>query len=310
MKRTVTAVIVTYNRLEKLKYTIDNSLQEDLEKIVVVNNNSNDGTKEYLDSFKSERLVVKHLDENIGGAGGFNVGIQLALEQENVDWIVCYDDDSYPKKGAISTFKGQSLDEISAVAAAVYLPNGAISVMNKVRFNPFKNMKIFIDTFLKRKSIYVSEESYKKETNISIDASTFVGFFVKASVVRTIGLPRKELFIYADDLIYTLEMTMQKHKLLFMPNVKFTHDCSTLIDEKDIYDPIWKVYYTYRNRIEMYRISSKWLYLPITFLKIPFWFNKNKFYVNKKLYKKLLFTAILDAFKRDFSKKLSDILMM
>ena len=304
----ISAVIVTFNRLEKLKITIEKSLEESFDKIIIVNNNSSDGTKEYLDSLDNDRLIVEHLEENIGGAGGFHVGFEVALEKIDAEWIVCYDDDSYPQKSAIDHFRGLSLDGISAVAAAVYLPNGEVSVMNKVRFNPFKSMKTFFDTFIKGKSIYVAEEAYTKEVSQEIDASTFVGFFVRASVVRQIGLPRTELFIYADDLIYTLGMTSRGYRHMFIPSIKFIHDCNTLVNEKDIYHPIWKVYYTYRNRIEMYRVSSQWFYLPITLLQIVPWMRKKKYYQNKKLYLTLLKIAIVDALKSDFTRSHSDIL--
>jgi len=265
----IIAVIVTFNRVDKLKLTIAHSLEENLEKIIVVNNNSTDTTKEYLDSLSHERLIVKHLETNIGGAGGFNVGFDCAVNELEADWIVCYDDDAYPQDGAIEKFRTLTLDEnVGSIAASVFLADGSVSIMNKVRINPLKNITNFVNTFIKRESIYIDERLYSSEEIIEIDSSTFVGFFMRAEVVKKVGLPRKELFIYADDLIYTLGITMQGYKHLFVPAIKFTHDCGTLIDNQDVYHPIWKVYYTYRNRIEMYRVSSKWLYLPIILLQI------------------------------------------
>ncbi len=305
--RKVTAVIVTFNRIEKLKATVDKSLSEAFEHLVIINNNSSDGTKEYLDGIENVRLIIKHLDENIGGAGGFYTGFKIAIEQTASEWIVGYDDDSFPQRGMIDKFKKQSLDKISAVASGVFLPNGDISVMNKVRFNPFKTIKSFVDTFIKKKSIYVPEEQYSSKGNIQVDASTFVGFFIRREVVEEVGLPRAELFIYGDDLIYTLGLTKNGYRLLFIPSIKFTHDCATFIDENDVYTPIWKVYFTYRNRIEMYRVSARWLYGLIVALQFPSWYRKNKFYDNKILFKKLLLLAISDAFKHDFSKSLTDI---
>jgi GT2 family glycosyltransferase len=303
------AIIVTFNRLDKLELTIQKSLEECFDKIIIVNNNSTDSTKEYLDSLDNNRLIVKHLNKNLGGAGGFNVGFDIALNETDADWIVCYDDDACPDVGMIEKFKTLELEEtISSVAAAVYLPNGDVSVMNKVRFNPFKSVQSFVNTFVKRESIYVSEEVYRGNSILEIDASTFVGFFIRTDVVRKMGLPRTELFIYADDLIYTLGLTMSGYKHLFVPSITFTHDCTTLVNANDVYDPIWKVYYTYRNRIEMYRVSSKWLYLPITLLQIIPWRRKKKYYQNQELYLILLKMAIVDALKSDFTKSHTDIL--
>ncbi|WP_294957656.1 glycosyltransferase [Sulfurovum sp.] len=305
----IVSVIVTFNRLKKLKSTIQQSLKENFEKIIIVNNNSTDGTKEYLDALTDDRFIIKHLSENIGGAGGFNVGFDTALKETLADWIVCYDDDAYPKEGAINQFENLKLDEdVASVAGAVFLPNGEVSVMNKVRINPFKNIRNFFNTFVKKKSIYIDEKIYRSSVVVEIDASTFVGYFVRTSVVRKEGLPRKELFIYADDLIYTLQLTRLGYRHLFVPSVKFIHACSTLLNNQDVYDPIWKVYYTYRNRIEMYRVSSRWLYFPITLLQLFPWYRKKQFYQNSQLYVKLLRLAVIDALKQDFSKSHSELL--
>lgn len=305
----IVAIIVTFNRLEKLKLTISKSLESDVEQIVIVNNNSQDGTKEYLNSLTHERLIVKHLETNIGGAGGFNVGFDCAVNELGADWIICYDDDAYPQDNTIEKFRKLVLDEdVASLAASVFLANGSVSIMNKVRINPLKNIKNFVNTFIKRESIYIDESLYNSQDMIEIDSSTFVGFFMRADVIKKVGLPRKELFIYADDLIYTLGITMHGYRHLFVPALKFTHDCGTLIDNQDVYNPIWKVYYTYRNRIEMYRVSSKWLYLPIVLLQITPWIRKKRFYEDSKLYIQLLRVAIVDGLKGDFSKTHTDIL--
>lgn len=304
----IVAVVVTFNRLDKLKLTIEKSLQEGFENIVVVNNHSNDGTQKYLDSLNN-KLIVKHLSSNMGGAGGFNIGFEIALKETSSDWIVCFDDDAYPKKGAINKFRQLALNkDISAVASAVFLPDNCVSVMNRVRNNPFKSLCTLFRVLTKKESMYIGDKCYLSSKNINIDASTFVGFFIKTEIVKKIGLPRKELFIYADDLIYTLNLTSLGHKLLFCPSVQFIHDCDTLVNNQDVYHPMWKVYYTYRNRIEMYKVSSSWLYLPVTLLQIIPWIMKSKYYENKKIFIKLLFLAIQDALTNDFSKTHEEIL--
>ena len=72
---TVTAMIVTYNRLPLLKEAIQKVLAQDtsaLKHLIVVNSASTDGTHEYLDQLTDPRLIVTHMSENLGGAGGFS----------------------------------------------------------------------------------------------------------------------------------------------------------------------------------------------------------------------------------------------
>lgn len=92
------AIVVTYNRLELLKKSIGAlRRQQRLDQIVVVNNGSNDGTKEWLDG--QADLQVIH-QENVGGSGGFHTGIKVAYD-EGADWIWCMDDDVFPKDGCL-----------------------------------------------------------------------------------------------------------------------------------------------------------------------------------------------------------------
>lgn len=305
----ITAIILTCNRLEKLKLAIEKSLKEDFDNIIIINNNSSDGTQEYLYTLNNCKILIKHLDHNTGSAGGYNAGFEVALRETNADWIVSFDDDAYPQEGAINKFRELEIDdEIGAIASAVFLPDNSISVMNRVRINPFKKIETLFKVLTKKESMYICDKAYNSSVNSYIDASTSVGFFIRTKLAKKIDLLREELFIYTDDLIFTLSLTSQGHRLLFVPSVKFTHDCQTLINNKDVYHPMWKVYYTYRNRIEMYRVSSKWLYLPVTFLQVVPWLMKSKYYDNKKLFFILLSLAIRDGLLQNFSKSHNEIL--
>ena len=62
-----------------------------IDKIIIVDNGSSDGTKEYLSNLKGENIQIIY-QENLGGAGGFHTGLKAAYEQE-YDWIWLMDDD-------------------------------------------------------------------------------------------------------------------------------------------------------------------------------------------------------------------------
>ncbi|MCB9247374.1 MAG: glycosyltransferase [Ignavibacteriales bacterium] len=95
----IAAVVVTYNRLGLLKECIDSlrGQTRKLDEIIVVNNDSKDGTKEWLEEQKD---VTKIHQENLGGAGGFHNGMKAAYEK-GYDWIWLMDDDCLPKLNAL-----------------------------------------------------------------------------------------------------------------------------------------------------------------------------------------------------------------
>ncbi|MDO6461494.1 glycosyltransferase [Granulosicoccaceae sp. 1_MG-2023] len=299
-------VVVTFNRLEKLKETISRSLKEPFDTIIVVNNASTDGTEEWLSSLDEDKVVVVNSVRNVGGAGGFNLGLAEALKH-NPSWICMHDDDSYPEVGCIEQFRTISIDiepTVDAVSAAVYLPTGVIAEMNRPFLNPFLRRTAAGSRGKSR----VSDEMYI--VGGEVDAVTFVGFFVRADSVRSyLGLPDPELFIYADDMIYTYQIKKAGRRILFRPELAFVHDCETLQGNSDVYLPEWKVYYTYRNRILFYKtlIDKKWLYLVVLVQRVCLWAVASVNYPRRRIYFKYFMHAVIDGVRSNTSRGFAEI---
>ena len=75
-------------------------MTEKFDRIIVVNNNSSDGTYEYLQEIEKNNEIVDvlNLDKNLGGSGGFSIGVKLAMEKTPQNWIFLADDDAIPQK--------------------------------------------------------------------------------------------------------------------------------------------------------------------------------------------------------------------
>jgi len=310
----IASVVVTFNRLNQLKTTVVNSLAAGADVLVVVNNASTDGTLEWLQKQPDPRLVVLNLPVNIGGAGGFYEGFKYVAEQTRADWLVCYDDDAYPVLNALEVFRGLTLPSLVAgVAAAVYLPDGRISEMNRPSRDPFANVWSFTKLLLQRRSgFHVSDAEYEKSELVPIDFSSFVGCFLRVQVVREhLGLPRKELFIYADDIMYTHGINQCGMQHMFAPKVHFVHDCGTLHQQLDVYKPMWKVYYTYRNRVELFRqVAWVWVFYPIAVFKLITWLAKVRHYDDRAVYLRLTLRAWWDGMCRNFTSTHKEVMAM
>ena len=96
-------VLVTYNRLDKLKIALKCYEKQTYlpKEIIVVNNNSNDGTYEYLEKWKLKESKIKktiiNLKKNSGGSGGFYTGLKESLSKK-FDYVWVSDDDAFPEK--------------------------------------------------------------------------------------------------------------------------------------------------------------------------------------------------------------------
>lgn len=273
LRKRICAVVVTFNRLEKLKKTIEALASDDIDEIIVVDNGSTDGTGAWLKTQQSATLRPVMLPENLGGSGGFEAGVRAAVEDPTLDWLVLMDDDAHPVDGAIARFR--DVAEPGAVhAAAVYYPDGSICEMNRPSVNPFWNIGAFARTLIGggRMGFHIPDDAFDAEPR-DIDVASFVGFFLPVSAVRQVGYPDGSLFIYGDDVMYSIRLRKAGIKVRFDPRLRFEHDCGTKDRQTGkVLKARWKIYYLYRNGIFMYRAISGWLYpavLPVFLVK---WF--------------------------------------
>lgn len=105
---TASLMMVTYNRLDLTKKTIDCILKNTKYpfNLCVVDNHSDDGTVEWIDSdlkslagtYSCNNVSIKKNDKNLGIAIGRNQGLVLANEF-NDDWLVTIDNDVWVPDG-------------------------------------------------------------------------------------------------------------------------------------------------------------------------------------------------------------------
>lgn len=297
-------LVVTHNRLDQLRVTVARLLADAIDAVLVVNNASTDGTAEFLASVTDPRLHVLSLSVNHGGSGGFERGLRAATARFDPDWCVLMDDDARPEPGVLARFRNEAIPLQSqgheAVAAGVYYPDGDICEMNRPSRNPFWNLRSFLRTLFGggRKGFHISDAEYTLTTPRKVDNASFVGLFLSRAAIRRAGYPNGKLFIYADDVLYTLKLTRAGGSIAFAPWLRFEHDCTTIVQGGlHIHRPLWKVYYTYRNGLLAYRAAAGplWFWL-VLLLVVPKWALKSRHYgPDRALYLKLLGLAVRDA---------------
>ena len=303
----LTAVIVTHNRCQKLQHTLAATLAQPFSAIIVVDNASTDGTRAWLAGQHDPRLHLILSEQNSGGAGGFAQGMIAALNYDP-DWLVCYDDDAYPAPDALQQFTALDLGNTDSAAAAVYYPDGRLCEMNRPSYNPFWHPRKLLRTALgvftgrARGAFHVTDSAYQSAEALPIDSSSFVGFFVRADWVRRLPLPEPGLFIYGDDVLYTLNLTKHGARHRFLPTVRFIHDCSTFQNARRGYHPLWKAYFTYRNGLLIYRMAAGVWFYPVALLKALLWLAAVRHYRNKRLYLRLWWQAVRDGIRQDWSR--------
>lgn len=235
----VTAVVVTYNRFELVKNTI-NALRcqtRKLDNIIVIDNNCTDGTSEWLDN-QSDLYVIHQ--ENVGGSGGFWRGIKEAYERK-YDWIWCMDDDVFPRKDCLEKALNVTTDGV-----------GIVCPMRIMSGKPFVTEVVYMNLSNVLKPMHgrlVSQSETNGKMPVEIQGMTFEGPLIRKETIEKIGFPNKDLFILYDDTDYSYRAFLAGYKVLFCPEA--------LIDkhnfgqnktwEETVIGNKWKLWYDKRN---------------------------------------------------------------
>ena len=237
----ITAVVVTFNRLKLLQRVIA-SLQKQsvhIHDIIIVNNGSTDGTKEWPD--KQNKLHIIH-QENVGGSGGFYRGIQEASKTE-CDWIWCMDDDVFPSEHCLENLLiYASKDNKIGIACPHRLMSGKTFTGEAKTLNlsnPFKDMH---DNGLMPEDVEANE-------TVDIVGMAFEGPLIKKEVVEKIGLPNKELFILYDDTDYSYRTILEGYRVIVVRDAlmdKYDFQSQSSYREDKIKNK-WKLAYHVRN---------------------------------------------------------------
>ncbi len=191
----VCAVVVTYNRLELLKECIASLKKQTIScDILIVNNASSDGTREYLEGENSVSCI--HLDHNTGGAGGFNAGMKEAVLR-GYQYIWVMDDDTMPYPDAL-----EKLLDANKILAGNYGWLCSVPLWKDGRECVMNRPKLLKAYFL--------DIHFLKHGIVRAEHATFVSLFVKRETVMECGLPIKEFFIWGDDIEFTRRLSVRK----------------------------------------------------------------------------------------------------
>lgn len=194
----IAAVVVTYNRkdllleclscLQNQNFSDASQACETSLDILVIDNASTDGTSKVLKPLaNTKQILYFNTGSNLGGAGGFNYGMRKAVEL-GYDYVWVMDDDCMPHKDTLQEFlkaDTQLNGQYGYISSVCRWTDGSICTMNTQRHPLTKNITDF------------SPELQP------CTLASFVSLFVPARIIKELGLPIKDFFIWSDDWEFT-----------------------------------------------------------------------------------------------------------
>ncbi len=184
MSENVCAVIVTWNRLETLKTALAHILAQTVKPamILIADNNSTDGTREFLKTLKDQSNISSlYLDTNVGSAGAIASAMKFGLSQADYDYFWILDDDTFYDKDALR----ELIDNIKNSPFDLLGLHGALIRFGKKRpLDPASKLQ-------------------------AADYALIDGALIKTAAIRKAGVVDEKFFMMCDDHEYC--MRLKKH---------------------------------------------------------------------------------------------------
>lgn len=219
----VVAVVVTWNRRELLRRCLDAVLGQTHapSRVVVVDNASDDGTEALLAQEYAGRhgdrppVQVVRTTSNIGGAGGFALGISAAFDGSG-DAVWLLDDDTIPTPTALAELvRARTAYELhtgltpALVASRAVWTDGREHPMNTPRAKPT--------------ALAPERAAASRIGCIPIRTASFVSILVDLPRARAVGVPEAAFFLWNDDFDYTARL-LRGRRGLYCPASVVVHE--------------------------------------------------------------------------------------
>lgn len=235
----VAVVVVTFNRADLLEGMLAGlaGLDRAPDAVFVVDNASTDHTREVLERSTLPGLVAIHTSENLGGAGGFHLGLRTAYDKGfDVMWLM--DDDVVPAPDCLTRLL--EVDGSCLIAVREDL-SGALVEKAATRFD-LRNPLAIRPKTASIDSTYASRADMPP--TVEVENVAFEGFLVRREVVERIGLPDPSYFIFYDDVDYAVRARRAGYPIRAVRDAVLVRQLS-FDQQHDLAG--WKGYYMYRN---------------------------------------------------------------
>ena len=238
------AIILTYNRKNMLCICLDAVISQKAQTdIIVIDNGSSDGTSCMFNGtgakYAHESIHYFNTGLNTGCAGGFTFGIRKAAEL-GYDLVWLMDDDCVPSNTALSEllkYASGYEGSFGFLSSKVLWKDGSICRMNLQRRTLTRNVKDMSPAV------------------VPVLMASFASLLIPMDVIRDVGLPYRQFFIWTDDWEYTRRISL-KYPCMLITTSEVTHfikdkskaDISTAAPER-----LHRFRYLYRNDVVLYR---------------------------------------------------------
>jgi GT2 family glycosyltransferase len=243
MEKPIAVVICNWNKKHDLLRCIQSVLESDFQDfdIVVVDNASTDDSVDVIKEVYSSEVTLLSNCENLGGAGGFNAGINWALNR-GYKYVHLLDNDVIVDKQAIrESFQFmENNGDVGAVGSKLYS-----------YYEPYRLQELGAE--IDWENFYITPlykgylDSSKIPLIVECDYVPACSVMIRVKAIEKIGLMDEDCFIYWDDIEWFYRMKQAGYRVVSYSKSKVWHKMGAANKTNT-----FSTYYFWRNRINFF----------------------------------------------------------
>ena len=242
---TVAVVVVTHNRADLLGRMLDALVLQThpIAAVIVVDNASGDHTPQVLAKIEDGGdlpLTMIRSEENVGGAGGFRIGMETAYAG-GWDRIWLMDDDVVPAPDCLAVLMDVDAEHSDCLMCVREDLDGNLVEKSATTFD-LRNPLAIKPKTSSVETTYGTREAMPPLAEIEVVA--FEGLLVRREVVAAVGLPDAEFFIFYDDADFALRARKAGFRIWAVRDAVLVRQLP--FSQRHALDT-WKGFYMYRN---------------------------------------------------------------
>ena len=265
----VDLVVLNYNDADTVFEFIDFAhTYSQIDHIVIVDNASSDDSYDRFTTFKSDKIHVIRADENLGYAGGNNLGIRYAMEHFDSKYVIISNPDVFFEERIIPAMRDALSQQDAACAACKMI---CTTQVMPVAWKLPTYTDCVLEQFLILSKIFHFGTEYKEAelTGDIAQVDVLPGslYMADTAKMQEVGFLDENTFLYYEENILGHRLRDKGYKQLLLLNESYDHKHSVSIDKSmrslsHKFEIAYKSRYYYcRQYLGINKLQGAWLKL-------------------------------------------------
>lgn len=238
-------IICNYNKRSFLKKCVESILSQTYQNmdVCIVDNASSDDSVQMLRESFGNQVTVLCNEENVGGAGGFDCGLEYYMKK-NCSYVLLVDNDTRYDKHALETmYNYMEMNADVGMCGASILQMGNPDFIQEIGGMIDYNQYEIVPNYRNNR---ISSEIPKE---IDCDFLAACSLLIRREVIEKVGVMRRDYFVYWDDIEWSRRCKDMGYRLVALRDAHVWHNWSA--------DTITKFnafteYYGRRNKLRFF----------------------------------------------------------